>query len=102
MNIGQAAHASGVSAKWRDASRHSADVKEVATAHMAALRERIESLSQMVGTLETLTACCAGDDRPECPILADLEEPSGEPVPALRPSRAERGILKKRGTQSRA
>ncbi len=72
---------------WRDKSRHSADVKEIATAHIAALRERIESLNQMVGTLETLTACCAGDDRPDCPILADLEEPSSEPaapLPALR------------------
>lgn len=81
---------------WRDKSRHSADVKEIATAHIAALRERIESLNQMVGTLETLTACCAGDDRPDCPILADLEEPSGEPVPAPRPSRARQQDLRPR------
>ncbi len=67
---------------WRDKSRHSADVKRIATAHIAALRERIDSLNQMVGTLQTLTACCSGDDRPDCPILADLADTSEAPVAA--------------------
>jgi MerR family gold-responsive transcriptional activator of gol and ges genes len=62
---------------WRDTSRHSADVKRIAQAHIAQLRERIENLEQMVATLGTLVDCCAGDDRPDCPILADLEEPGG-------------------------
>jgi MerR family gold-responsive transcriptional activator of gol and ges genes len=30
----------------------------------------------MVATLETLADCCAGDDRPDCPILQDLEAPT--------------------------
>merc|ERR1712196_277790 len=63
---------------WRDTSRQSADVKRIAQAHIAQLQERIENLEQMAATLSTLVDCCAGDDRPDCPILADLEEPSGE------------------------
>lgn len=57
---------------WRDKSRQSADVKRIAEAHIAKLRERIESLDQMAATLGTLVECCAGDERPDCPILAEL------------------------------
>ena len=57
---------------WRDKSRQSADVKRIAQAHIAELRERIENLNQMAATLGTLVDCCAGDDRPDCPILEDL------------------------------
>lgn len=60
---------------WRDKSRHSADVKRIAQAHIARLRERIENLEQMAATLGTLVDCCSGDERPDCPILADLAEP---------------------------
>ena len=62
---------------WRDTSRHSGDVKRIAQAHIARLRDRIEQLEQMAATLTTLVQCCAGDDRPDCPILADLEEAGG-------------------------
>ena len=72
---------------WRDRSRRSADVKRVATAHMIELRERIAHLSQMVATLQTLVDCCSGDHRPDCPILADLEEPAEE-HPRKHPSGA--------------
>ncbi|MCK9541911.1 MAG: Cu(I)-responsive transcriptional regulator [Novosphingobium sp.] len=70
---------------WRDKSRQSADVKRIAQAHIARLHERIDNLQQMAGTLEALIDCCAGDHRPDCPILADLEETadkdlSGPPV----------------------
>ncbi len=69
---------------WRDKARQSADVKRIAQAHIAQLQERIENLNQMAATLGTLVDCCAGDDRPDCPILADLEEPGAAPasVPA--------------------
>ena len=80
---------------WRDKSRQSADVKRIAQAHIAQLQERIENLEQMTATLGTLVDCCAGDDRPDCPILADLEEPSGEPkVPS--PATAGTGRLRHR------
>ena len=58
---------------WRDSSRQSSEVKQIAAAHMAELREKIESLEQMADTLQTLVECCAGDNRPDCPILADLD-----------------------------
>jgi MerR family gold-responsive transcriptional activator of gol and ges genes len=61
---------------WRDRSRQSADVKRIAKAHIAELRERITRLQGMASTLETLIDCCAGDHRPDCPILADLEDPA--------------------------
>ena len=64
---------------WNDRSRRSADVKRLAQAHIADLEERIEHLRQMSATLQTLADCCAGDDRPDCPILAGLEQrPDGE------------------------
>ena len=59
---------------WRDRSRQSADVKRVAATHIEALREKIASLQQMVDTLQELVDCCAGDNRPDCPILADFEK----------------------------
>lgn len=68
---------------WRNRRRQSADVKRIALDHIADLHRRIEEMQQMAATLEQLAACCLGDDRPDCPILADLEQPSepasGEP-----------------------
>lgn len=80
---------------WRDKSRQSADVKRIAEAHIAELQERIESLEQMAETLGTLVDCCAGDDRPDCPILADLEQPGSEQV-APRPAMSGTGRLRHR------
>ena len=62
---------------WNDRSRRSADVKRLAQSHIAGLEERIAKLRQMAATLQTLADCCAGDDRPDCPILAGLEQPTG-------------------------
>lgn len=60
-------------ALWSDRSRHSADVRRLAQAHIDELRGRMEQLRQMAETLETLVEACAGDDRPDCPILAGIE-----------------------------
>jgi len=62
---------------WRDKSRQSAEVKRIAAAHMNELREKIDGLEQMANTLQTLIECCAGDNRPDCPILTDLENAAG-------------------------
>lgn len=62
---------------WQDKSRASAEVKDIATAHIGALETKIAELQSMVKTLKHLTHCCSGDDRPNCPILDDL---AGKPV----------------------
>jgi Cu(I)-responsive transcriptional regulator len=73
---------------WRDRSRQSADVKRLATEQVEGLRRRIREMEAMAATLETLAACCAGDSRPDCPILADLEAEAPPP----RPARMRRGF----------
>lgn len=60
---------------WNDNARHSADVKRLAQKHMAELHQKIDGLRQMADSLQTLIDCCAGDDRPDCPILDGLEQP---------------------------
>lgn len=59
---------------WNDRSRRSADVKRLAQAHIDDLEGRIAKLRQMADTLRTLADCCAGDGRPDCPILDGLED----------------------------
>ena len=59
---------------WIDRSRSSANVKLLALARVTELRERISVLDEMCKTLEHLAASCHGDDRPDCPILHDLED----------------------------
>jgi MerR family copper efflux transcriptional regulator len=59
-------------ALWQDKSRASAEVKEIANAHITALETKIAELEGMVKTLRHLAHCCQGDNRPDCPILDDL------------------------------
>lgn len=59
-------------ALWRDRSRASADVKHLAEAQVQALEDRIRAMQEMKVTLEHLVHSCAGDDRPDCPILDEL------------------------------
>lgn len=59
-------------ALWRDRSRASADVKQLAEAQVEALEARIREMQEMKATLEHLVHSCAGDNRPDCPILDDL------------------------------
>jgi MerR family transcriptional regulator, copper efflux regulator len=64
---------------WRNKSRSSAAVKRIAGRHVADLKAKIGELEAMVGTLEHLTMHCHGDERPDCPILDDLANPSSKP-----------------------
>jgi len=59
-------------ALYEDRSRASADVKRVAKEHLAHIEQKIAALESMRETLSTLVDSCAGDDRPDCPILTDL------------------------------
>ena len=60
-------------ALWRDRSRPSREVKEIAQKHVADLEARIAHMQEIVGTLRHLSDCCAGDDRPACPLLGELD-----------------------------
>ncbi len=59
---------------WQNRRRASADVKRIALSHVADLDRRMSELAAMKRTLESLAACCHGDDRPDCPILDELAE----------------------------
>jgi Cu(I)-responsive transcriptional regulator len=61
-------------ALWQDRNRASADVRALALAHMARLREKIVEMQSMVATLNELAASCSDDERADCPILSDLAE----------------------------
>lgn len=60
---------------WQDRQRASADVKAMAQAHIAELNRKIEEMTALRDTLEDLAGRCHGDQRPDCPILKDLESP---------------------------
>jgi hypothetical protein len=47
-------------------------VKRLAEAQVAALEARIAEMEAMKATLTHLVHACTGDERPDCPILADL------------------------------
>ncbi len=62
---------------YNDQARASADVKQLAQAHLAEIDRKIAELGQMRDTLSHLIDACAGNDRPDCPILADLAAERG-------------------------
>jgi Cu(I)-responsive transcriptional regulator len=59
-------------ALYEDQDRASADVKQVAQDHLNQIEDKIAQLQSMQATLQHLVRECAGDNRPDCPILSDL------------------------------
>ena len=59
---------------YQDKARASGDVKDVAQQHLAEIDAKITQLQQMRATLNDLVRACAGDTRPDCPILTGLAE----------------------------
>ncbi len=59
-------------ALYEDEKRASAEVKEIAKQHLERIDGKIAELKEMRATLAHLVEECAGDHRPDCPILADL------------------------------
>src|SRR6516164_8458612 len=51
---------------WQDKSRASRDVKRLAL-------DKIAEMTSMRDAVQELADACDGDERPECPILRDLE-----------------------------
>jgi Cu(I)-responsive transcriptional regulator len=60
-------------ALYEDRSRASADVKALAQSHLEDIARKIAELQAMQATLAELVRACAGDARPDCPILKGLE-----------------------------
>lgn len=60
-------------ALYRNRRRASEEVKRLALAHVAELDQKVAELSRIRDTVAELARRCRGDQRPECPILEDLE-----------------------------
>ncbi len=67
-------------ALYEDETRASADVKRIAEQHLERIEQKIRDLNAMRATLTHLIEECAGDHRPDCPILEDLARPGGRKV----------------------
>jgi Cu(I)-responsive transcriptional regulator len=63
-------------ALWRDRNRASGDVRRIALDHVAALEAKAASMHAMAESLRHLAQHCHGDNRPDCPILEELEKPA--------------------------
>lgn len=64
---------------WRDRGRRSSEVKRFVGDHTARLRGKIDQLEAMVATLQSLADQCAGDERPDCPIIEELARSGDTP-----------------------
>jgi Cu(I)-responsive transcriptional regulator len=65
-------------ALWRDQARSSAQVKHLASDHLGQIDRKIAELRAVRATLVDLIERCHGDERPDCPILADLATSASE------------------------
>jgi MerR family copper efflux transcriptional regulator len=61
---------------YRDRRRASKDVKRLALSHVADLDRKIAELTAIRKSIADLARRCHGDNRPECPILEELETPT--------------------------
>jgi len=59
-------------ALYEDDQRASAEVKAIARRHLDEIAAKIADLRALEATLSHLVETCAGDDKPNCPILEDL------------------------------
>ena len=59
---------------YEDESRTSAEVKAIAEHHLVEIENKIAGLREMRNTLADLVDACAGDHRPDCPILESLAD----------------------------
>ncbi|MCA3452785.1 MAG: Cu(I)-responsive transcriptional regulator [Rhodobacter sp.] len=57
---------------YQDPTRASADVKEIARRHLGRIDAKLAELAALRATLTDLVDACAGDQRPDCPILKGL------------------------------
>lgn len=58
---------------WRNKNRSSSQVKSIASRHIQELDKKLKEIQTMLSTLNHLVSHCQGDDRPDCPILDELD-----------------------------
>lgn len=58
---------------WRNKSRSSSQVKSISMKHINELEKKLSEIQSMLATLKHLTENCHGDQRPDCPILDELD-----------------------------
>lgn len=69
---------------WNDRDRGNAEVRSVANAHITELQMQSRKLEEMIGTLMHLVKSCRGENRADCPIMADLS--GGQAAPHCAPT----------------
>lgn len=57
---------------YQDSNRSSADVKRIAQARLGEIENKQRELQCLHDELAHLVRCCAGDKRPDCPIIDRL------------------------------
>lgn len=62
----------GLLALYEDSNRSSADVKRIAEVRLEEIERKQRELQCLHDELEHLVAACAGDSRPDCPIIDRL------------------------------
>ncbi|MGV6847308.1 MAG: Cu(I)-responsive transcriptional regulator [Marinibacterium sp.] len=67
-------------ALYEDKGRASAEVKAIARKHLDEIEDKIADLQAMHATLSRLHDECAGDHRPDCPILEGLSGETSTPM----------------------
>ena len=75
---------------YEDDHRASHDVKDLAETHLKAIDAKLAELRSLRTTLAHLIENCAGDDRPDCPILDDLASGPGAASHCRKPGAAQR------------
>jgi Cu(I)-responsive transcriptional regulator len=58
---------------WKNKSRSSSQVKSIAQKHTTELEKKLHEIQSMLSTLNHLVKNCHGDQRPDCPILDELD-----------------------------
>lgn len=66
---------------YEDEARASADVRRIAAHHLSQIDEKLREMQELRDTLSDLVSACAGDSRPDCPILKDLAQDPPEKSP---------------------
>ena len=59
---------------YQNPHRTSREVKEIVSDRIQEIRQKLSDIQSLLQELERLEASCAGDDRPDCPIIAHLEK----------------------------